>query len=380
MSEATEERAVGVAGAPGEIFAADNSVEHDAVSVASAVTAATDTPAEEKLSAEERERLENNALADAFDLVRALSAQSLLAEPSDWEEAGLVPAHLEPAEFEMMVYEYVEAYLAEHRQERENEKAAARAKACSHRSATSAVGISPFMRMRAEAAEREVAGVVGNAPASASAEKPVEESVETLVAIDTEATTETAANEAASGAASEGSNVAEPATSADNSPFPGLTIPEGFKLEEIEGEWTLVPDESAEAVPRVINCKGIEALVGKHSYYLYDSNAMTDAYAHWAFLAAEDDPLMTFVDCVREESRTYPRPLAASSLGNPPFYMTAAEVERTWSAVAASGDYLDICRAVASNGDVYYYSTLHLSSVHAEALAEYDAVERPLNV
>ena len=48
--------------------------------------------------------------------------------------------------------------------------------------------------------------------------------------------------------------------------------------------------------------------MGAESYYLYDDSAMTDAYARWAFLAAEDDPVATFIECVREESSVYPAP------------------------------------------------------------------------
>ncbi len=53
--------------------------------------------------------------------------------------------------------------------------------------------------------------------------------------------------------------------------------------------------------------------MGAESYYLYDDSAMTDAYARWAFLAAEDDPVATFIECVREESSVYPRPMARES-------------------------------------------------------------------
>ena len=60
--------------------------------------------------------------------------------------------------------------------------------------------------------------------------------------------------------------------------------------------------------------------------------------------------------------------------------MTDEQIQQTWEAVRDSGNYPDIERTVASNGDVYYYSTDYLSADYAESLAEYDAVERPANV
>ena len=114
-------------------------------------------------------------------------------------------------------------------------------------------------------------------------------------------------------------------------PFAGLNIPAGYRLEEIEGEYVLVETgEGEDDVELAIDCEHIATLVGAHSYYVYDRSIMTDTYAHWAFLAAEDDRVVTFVECVREDSRVYPRPLAASSLKNPPFRMTDEDIAATW--------------------------------------------------
>lgn len=76
-------------------------------------------------------------------------------------------------------------------------------------------------------------------------------------------------------------------------PFADLKLPEGYKLVELEGEYVLVPDEDAAPVKKEIHCEHIVTLVGQHSYYLYDSDLMTKSYAHWAFLAAEDNPMAT---------------------------------------------------------------------------------------
>ena len=124
----------------------------------------------------------------------------------------------------------------------------------------------------------------------------------------------------------------------------------------------------------------IRLLMGAESYYLYDDSAMTDAYARWAFLAAEDDPVATFIECVREESSVYPRPMARESLANDPFRMNAEAVEAAFAEAGAQGRADDIERVEASNGDVYFYSTTYLTPRRAQALAEWDAVERIRNV
>ena len=124
----------------------------------------------------------------------------------------------------------------------------------------------------------------------------------------------------------------------------------------------------------------IRLLMGAESYYLYDDSAMTDAYARWAFLAAEDDPVATFIECVREESSVYPRPMARENLANDPFRMKAEAVEAAFAEARAQGRADDIERVEASNGDVYFYSTTYLTPRRAQALAEWDAVERIRNV
>ena len=124
----------------------------------------------------------------------------------------------------------------------------------------------------------------------------------------------------------------------------------------------------------------IRLLMGAESYYLYDDSAMTDAYARWAFLAAEDDHVATFIECVREESSVYPRPMARENLANDPFRMNAEAVEAAFAEARAQGRADDIERVEASNGDVYFYSTTYLTPRRAQALAEWDAVERIRNV
>ena len=316
-----------------------------------------------------RELAEHNALADVFDDVRAQSAQSALVEPTRWPEIGLVPEHLDAEEFEVLVYEYLEDERAA---QAEDEADAAPV----YRTATRAVGV-PRAFGGSEPAEA-ADGVFANA-------EPEDAEEASAGAVDAEATacSEVSFDPAAadaSGEAVEGAPATAKALEGDDDPFAGLELPPGYRLVEMEGEFVLVPDEEAEPVERAIDCSGIVALVGAHSYYLYDRTVMTDAYAHWAFLAAEDDNVVTFVDCVREDSRIYPRPLAASSLGNPPFNLAEDAVAQTWDIVRESGAYPDIQQTTASNGDVYYFSTEHLSPAYAASLAEWDAVERKMHL
>ena len=354
---------------------------------------AADEPTEEELAAA-RELAENNALADVFDDVRKQSADSHLVTPERWPEIGLVPEHMTAEDFEMFVYEWLEDYQAEHKEEIEAERAAERAKAAAVRSATRAVGVPPKIPNR-RLEQIEADNEAKAAEAADKAPEAVEDSAEAESAADVDASVQVdnAAESAESAAVAATPAASEPAPGSpdsaaedeqpaedDRSPFAGLRIPEGYRLEQIEGEWVLVEDENAAPVRKEIKCNRIKVLMGMHSYYLYDETLMTASYARWAFLAAEDNPVVTFVECVREDSRVYPRPYAAECLKNPPFRMTDEQIEETWRTVRDSGNYPDIERTEASNGDVYYYSTKYLQPGFAASLAEFSSVERPASV
>lgn len=387
------ESAVGEVAANQGVAAAGNA-EAAAVGVDEAPEGeAADEPTEEELAAA-RELAENNALADVFDDVRKQSADSHLVTPERWPEIGLVPEHMTAEDFEMFVYEWLEDYQAEHKDEIEAERAAERAKAAAVRSATRAVGVPPKIPNR-RLEQIEADNEAKAAEAADKAPEAVEDSaeVESAAGVDASTQVDNAVEAAESAAVAATPAVSEPAPASpdsaaeeeqpaedDRSPFAGLRIPEGYRLEQIEGEWVLVEDENAAPVRKEIKCNRIKVLMGMHSYYLYDETLMTASYARWAFLAAEDNPVVTFVECVREDSRVYPRPYAAECLKNPPFRMTDEQIEETWQAVRDSGNYPDIERTEASNGDVYYYSTQYLESGYAASLAEYDAVERPADV
>lgn len=392
--------------------AVDSAASDDAPDAASEADDASEAQQAEP-TPEERELAENNALADVFDDVRRQSSDSQLVVPSRWVDLGLVPGHMTSDEFEMLVYEYLEDYRRDHKDEIAAEKAERARKANSVRSATRAVGVPPKIPNRrlkqieedekaaAEKAAREASEDEAGKAASGEAVAPdgavapgqptdvataSESSASFQVAADSSAQTDAMeasaphVSETASAAPEVPADPSADSSAADDGPFAGLKLPEGYKLVELEGEYVLVPDEDAAPVKKEIHCEHIVTLVGQHSYYLYDSDLMTKSYAHWAFLAAEDNPMATFVDCVREDGRVYPRPFAAEDLANPPFRMSASKVEDTWAELQKSGAYPDIERCEASNGDVYFFSTLYMDRTLAESLAEYRSVERLSNV
>lgn len=160
-----------------------------------------------------------------------------------------------------------------------------------------------------------------------------------------------------------------------------LVPPEGYELVQVDGVWGLVEsDEPREVMPRTVDATGIKVMEGATERYLYDGCSMSDAFAKLAFLSAEDDPLATFAYCVRDESQTYPRPMAESSLGNHPLNMDEATVRAVFARAQELEEYADIKQTSASNGDVYYFSDAYLSPEHASSLAEWASVERLYNV
>ena len=262
------------------------------------------------------EDVERLFLAAAFDDVRAHSAEATLVSPADWLEAGLVPEHFAADDWEMFVYEYLEDRAAERA-----EAAAAAQPAAPIRTATRTVGVPRMFR----------------------AEEPEEQE--------------------------ESEDTCHPEGS-DEDDFPNR-----HPDRSVEDAESKDPErrDSAE-----LPCDDIVTLVGKHSYYLYSTDRMTDAYARWAFLAREDDRVLTFVECVRDESRKYPRPMEASSLTNEPFKLSAEEIDELWQTVRDSGAYPDLETLTTSNGDVYYFSTNYLTPAYAASLAEWNSVERDM--
>ena len=317
--------------------------------LATAGAAADGEVADDALDPEQARR---EAILAVLDVVRAASRESLLSCPCEWEAAGLVPPSMMPEDLEMAVYDALMEF-GDPNGSREaagvggpDAGAAPRRAANKHvKSAFSSsngrpVGASPFKHKKPRADDPAMGDVqgAGGCPDRASS--------------------------AATGTAQ-------------------WAVPPSEDCLSESGPPPAPPQETSNQIPEEDphpEFAHIRLLMGAESYYLYDDSAMTDAYARWAFLAAEDDPVATFIECVREESSVYPRPMARESLANDPFRMKAEAVEAAFAEARAQGRADDIERVEASNGDVYFYSTTYLTPRRAQALAEWDAVERIRNV
>ena len=317
--------------------------------LATAGAAADGEVADDALDPEQARR---EAILAVLDVVRAASRESLLSCPCEWEAAGLVPPSMMPEDLEMAVYDALMEF-GDPNGSREaagvggpDAGAAPRRAANKHvKSAFSSsngrpVGASPFKHKKPRADDPAMGDVqgAGGCPDRASS--------------------------AATGTAQ-------------------WAVPPSEDCLSESGYPPAPPQETSNQIPEEDphpEFAHIRLLMGAESYYLYDDSAMTDAYARWAFLAAEDDPVATFIECVREESSVYPRPMARESLANDPFRMKAEAVEAAFAEARAQGRADDIERVEASNGDVYFYSTTYLTHRRAQALAEWDAVERIRNV
>lgn len=332
--------------------------QSDAAADSVASDAETQDAPDPEPTAQQKELTEHNAIALLLQEVRRASADSQLSRPEDWPQFEFFPAHLTSEEFEMLVYEYLEAEGDPHdipaavgrgQKAPENPHVISR-----FRTAKSTVGVPKiFSHVGEKGPDNAAADTL-----SAATDEPLIESVLPEQPLPTGA---------------RAGYVTDPET--------GLQIPAGYHLQELEGELVLVPDSEGEGdQPLEIDCDGIRALVGRHSYYLYDRTHMTDAFARWAFLAAENDPVVTLAELTREECRTYPRPLAASALSNDPFHMSAEDIARAFQQMEGLEDFSDIGQVTNSANQTYYYSRDLMSENMARSLAEFYGVERPASV
>uniref|UniRef100_A0A7C9NRS0 Uncharacterized protein n=1 Tax=Muribaculaceae bacterium Z82 TaxID=2304548 RepID=A0A7C9NRS0_9BACT len=340
-----------------------------------------------------------SALARALAFVRTRSRASQLVTPSDWAEAGLVPESLDPEDVEMAVYDRLMAYketcdLDESLGDRSEEHSAVgdtggqpgaslKKKARSNPHTASAFSSSPGRPVGLSGFKHRATEGAGTA-----CEKPAPSSASDLPtapqAPDSTPAPSASPADSPTTSASSQANAAPPNDPAKNTADPLAQAVDAAQspLEAVEEQGGESPSaQSPRPAPDAFaDCRGIRLLMGAHSYYLYDEAAMTDTYARWAFLAAEDDPVATFLECVRDESRIYPRPLARVNLENPPFRMDAETAETAYRTACDQGRADDVQRIEATNGAVYFYSTDYLSPARAQSLAQYDAVERAFNV
>ena len=323
------------------------------------------------------EQAREEAIAAVLDAARAASRASRLSCPCEWEAAGLVPPSMTSEDLEMAVYdalmEFGDPNGSRDAGDVEGPDAGGAPRRAANKHVKSAfsssngrpVGASPFKRKAVSADAAEV-GTERSAKAKPSGEAECVDRASSATEEDVRGAggcpdrASSAANETAQWAVSQSEDCLSES---------------GYPPAPPQETSNQIPEEDPH--PEFAH---IRLLMGAESYYLYDDSAMTDAYARWAFLAAEDDPVATFIECVREESSVYPRPMARENLANDPFRMNAEAVEAAFAEARAQGRADDIERVEASNGDVYFYSTTYLTPRRAQALAEWDAVERIRNV
>jgi hypothetical protein len=123
----------------------------------------------------------------------------------------------------------------------------------------------------------------------------------------------------------------------------------------------------------------IKLMRGTRDIYYFSENFMTAAYALHLFRVMEKDPARMVADTVRDESRIYPRPTPAYAFLHPPFSMKEAELDGVLWQISQRNDMTDIKSTTVSNGALYLYSTLHLTVLHAETMAEWNEVGQAEN-
>jgi len=104
--------------------------------------------------------------------------------------------------------------------------------------------------------------------------------------------------------------------------------------------------------------------------YYHSVVSLSETYARILVWKSED-PLWMIAEVVRENSRTYPRPISLDSLKNPPFGLTGDEIVECLHAMAYHKEYQDIAQTITSAGTQFLYSADYLDSDHAHLLAEW---------
>lgn len=128
-----------------------------------------------------------------------------------------------------------------------------------------------------------------------------------------------------------------------------------------------------------LDVSDIAFMFGKKGIYLYSVALLSNSFARALYLTAEDNDMATFVDVVRTESSTYPRPVGIDAFMNPPYLWPRSKTLRVFDEVVATGSFNDIKQTATSFGTPYFYSDMYLSEAQAASLAQWYGVERGMN-
>jgi hypothetical protein len=153
---------------------------------------------------------------------------------------------------------------------------------------------------------------------------------------------------------------------------PAIFAEEPFSLseEELSQVWAeFMTDEQYSDIVRTAD---------EHSgkEYLHSQYMLSVAYAKLLLRQQANDPKYLIAEVVRENSEKWPRPIAASFFSETEiFSMTAAEVTKVLTEIAADEAYSDIQSVITSNGAVYLYSDRFMVQPVAERMAQWVEVD-----
>jgi hypothetical protein len=131
---------------------------------------------------------------------------------------------------------------------------------------------------------------------------------------------------------------------------------------------------SLTATPAATVLADIQVIRDGGEIYLYSDRHMTRSYAEAAVRAATGDHPRIIAETVRSDSATYPRPTPVKAFLVAPYLLSIEDVIAAAERLRADERFADICFTRASNGDLFLFSSKHLSPAQAESMAERLAV------
>lgn len=109
--------------------------------------------------------------------------------------------------------------------------------------------------------------------------------------------------------------------------------------------------------------------------YVHSEALLTVPYAKLMLRTAANDPVYLIVETVRDESRIYPRPTAASFFEFEPFNLVLEDVLEHVETILATEAYSDIKVVHPSNGATYLFSERYLDEARALPMAQWVEVD-----
>ena len=119
--------------------------------------------------------------------------------------------------------------------------------------------------------------------------------------------------------------------------------------------------------------KDIVHLEGQKDTYYYSDLTMTSQFANIAILIEEKDYLHTVAQMVRLHTKTYPAPTAESYFTSPPYRYPKAQMEQVRLMLKDDPRYADIKEFTSKEGDIYLFSSDHMTEAYAISLTDYYA-------